>query len=99
LVGLLGRRMGGEQVGAVAAFILALYPRSILVCCLIASENLFTPLLLVFVLLVASGVARPRAFAIATGAGVLLGMITGTRIVARYLGLLWPFSALALRRR
>lgn len=99
LVGLLGRRLGGEQAGALAAFILALYPRSILVCCLIASENLFTPLLLVFVPLVASGLAKPRAFAIATDAGVILGMLTGTRIVARYLGLLWPISALALRRR
>jgi len=99
LVGLLGRRLGGERVGALAAFILALYPRSILVCCLIASENLFTPLLLVFVLLVASGLAKPRALAIAVAAGVILGMLTGVRIVARYLGLLWPISALALRRR
>ena len=99
LVGLLGRRLGGERVGAIASVMLALYPRSILVCCLIASENLFTPLLLVFVLLVAGGLAKPRAFAIATGAGVVLGMLTGTRIVARYLGLLWPCSAVALRRR
>lgn len=99
LVGLLGRRLGGERAGALAAFMLALYPRSILVCCLIASENLFTPLLLVFVLLVASGLAKPRALGIAAGAGVILGMLTGTRIVARYLGLLWPFSGVALRRR
>ena len=99
LVGLLGRRLGGERTGALAAFILALYPRSILECCLIASENLFTPLLLVFVLSVASGLAKPRALAICAGAGVIRGMRTAARIVARYLGLLWPISALALRRR
>jgi 4-amino-4-deoxy-L-arabinose transferase-like glycosyltransferase len=99
LAGLLGRRLGGEKAGVVAAFILALYPRSILVCCLVASENLFTPLLLGFVLLVGRGLAGRRALTWAAMAGVVLGVLTGTRIVARYLGLIWPFAALVLRRR
>ncbi len=99
LVGLLGRRLGGEGVGALSAFCLALYPRSILVCCLTASENLFTPLLLAFVLLVARGLATRRAVGRAAAAGAMLGLLTATRIVARYLGLLWPIAALTLRRR
>ena len=99
LVGLLGRRLRGEKVGALSAFILALYPRSILMCCLVASENLFTPLLLAFVLLVASGLAKRPALTIAAGAGAILGMLTGVRMVAHYLGALWPFAALIVRRR
>ena len=40
---LIARRLGGDRAGLVAAGFLAFFPRSLLLPCLLASENLFSP--------------------------------------------------------
>lgn len=51
LMATLGRRIAGENVGLVSAAILTVYPRAVMTPLLIASENLFLPLLLGYLIL------------------------------------------------
>lgn len=93
------RRLWGEPTGLAAAALLAIFPRSVLMCCLIASENLFTPLLLLFVFLAVEGTQRPAFVRAAALCGAVLGLLALTRTVAYPMGVLWPAGALAGRRR
>ncbi|MGE5278848.1 MAG: glycosyltransferase family 39 protein, partial [Acidobacteriota bacterium] len=53
--GFLSRRLAGERAGLLAAGLLAVFPRSLLMACLVASENLFSPLLLLLAWIVVEG--------------------------------------------
>jgi 4-amino-4-deoxy-L-arabinose transferase-like glycosyltransferase len=96
---LLTRRLWGDRAGTIAACFFAFFPRYLLLPCLLASENLFSPLLLLFVLLVLEGSRAPRALRLAAGAGLALALAALTRTVAYYLGALWLFGALGARKR
>ena len=76
--GLLGRRVGGERVGLVAAAIAALYPLLVVLDGSLRSESLYAPLL-AFALLAAYRVRdRPSA-----GRAVVLGVLLGAAALTR----------------
>lgn len=92
LMALVGRQLGGEAVGLLAAGILALYPTAAMTPLLIASENLFLPLLLGYLLLLLRNRDAKSSILTLIGAGVLSGLLTLTRSIAYPLWLLWPIS-------
>lgn len=96
---LLTRRLWGDRAGTIAACAFAFFPRYLLLPCLVASENLFSPLLLLFVLVVLEGSRAPRAGRLAAGGGLVLALASLTRTVAYYLGALWLLAAVAARKR
>ena len=95
LVGLLGRRVGGERLGLVAAGLCAVYPLMIAVDGALMSETLYGPLI-AGMLLAAYAVhdrGRPRDAA-------LLGAVTGLAALTRSEALLFvPLLAWPLARR
>ena len=95
----LAREIGGDRAGIVAATVFAFYPRQLLMPCLLASENLFTPLLLLFVLLAIRAARQATAVPIALAAGAVLGSLALTRTVAYGLGLTWIAAGAAARRK
>jgi 4-amino-4-deoxy-L-arabinose transferase-like glycosyltransferase len=95
----LTRRLWGDRAGTIAACFFAFFPRYLLLPCLLASENLFSPLLLLFVLVVLEGTRAPRGARLAAAGGLVLALATLTRTVAYYLGGLWFLAALAARKR
>jgi 4-amino-4-deoxy-L-arabinose transferase-like glycosyltransferase len=99
IVGLVARELGGYRAGLAAALILAFHPRELLTACVLASENLFTPLLLLFVLLSVQAARASTGTPPALGAGILVGAMALTRSVAYGLGLVWAAGAIAARRR
>lgn len=94
----LARRLWGETAGLWTAAWVAFFPRSLLMADLIASENLFAPLLLLFVLLIACSWTKPRSAALAVAIGVVAGSLALTRSVAYVLPLVWLLGALVARR-
>lgn len=94
LAGLLARRLWGPWAGFAAAILAAFLPRSAVLPAILASENLFAPLLFGWVLLLVLSWDRPRATSTAAVAGVVLGVLTLTRSVAWLLGFFWPVAAL-----
>lgn len=98
LVGLLGRRLLDEKVGLISAAILALMPRSVLMPTLIRSENLFVPLLLLWLLLAFEAGESQRPWRVSLGAGALLGCLTLVRTVAYALPMVWPIALLPRRQ-
>jgi 4-amino-4-deoxy-L-arabinose transferase-like glycosyltransferase len=91
LIGLLGRRIGGDRAGLLAASIAALYPPLITADGLVMSEPLFVLLTTAALLVALHANARPR-----TKTAVGLGLVTGLAILTRGEGLLllpllaWP---------
>jgi len=101
LAGLLGRRLGGERAGLWTAGIAAVYPRLVLLPCLLASENLFLPLLFLFFLLLALSWSRPRTIGgvgIAIAGGLVLGALALTRSAGYFLFFVWPLAGLLARK-
>jgi len=98
LVALAGRRIAGPAAGAAAAFLFACLPRSILQACVLASENLFSPLLLGFLLALLWRERSPSLRGAAL-AGAMAGLMTLTRSVAEPAFLLWPAVGLVRRKR
>ena len=96
---LLARRLGGDRAGLLAAVFFAFFPRALLQPCLIASENLFAPLLLGVVLLVLAGARSERAWRLAAAAGAVIALAALTRTVGYYLGGLWLLAALVQRKK
>jgi 4-amino-4-deoxy-L-arabinose transferase-like glycosyltransferase len=78
LIGLLGRRVGGDRAGMVAACIAALYPPLITADGLVMSEPLFVLLVTGALLLALDVAARPRVL-VAIGLGGLVGLAVLTR--------------------
>jgi 4-amino-4-deoxy-L-arabinose transferase-like glycosyltransferase len=99
LVGRLGRRLMGERVGLLSAAILAFMPRSVLMPALIRSENLFIPLLLLWLLLALEASQSQRPWRVSLLAGALLGCLTLVRTVAYALSLVWLFALRPQRAR
>jgi 4-amino-4-deoxy-L-arabinose transferase-like glycosyltransferase len=102
LAGLLGatfaRRFWGDTAALCTAAWLAFFPRSLLTADLIASENLFSPLLLLFLLLAAISWTRRPSFLLAASIGGVIGLLTLTRSVAYFLPIVWLVGAVASRR-
>ena len=99
LAALLARRLRGDRAGTIAAGLLAFFPRAILMPCLIASENLYSPLAFLFVLLVLDGARERPAWRIAAAAGLVVGLAALTRTVAYPMAGLWLLAALVSRKR
>ena len=97
----LARRLWGDAAGLVAAAIFAFLPRYLLMPCLIASENLFAPLILLFVFVAIEGSrsAKAGAWRLAAAGGLAVALAALTRTVAYYLGALWLPAALAARKK
>ena len=95
----LSRRLWGDSAGLWTAALLSFFPRSILMSDLVASENLFTALLLLFLLLSARRWATAPALGLAAAAGATIGLLTLTRSVAYFLPLVWLAGTLAGARR
>jgi 4-amino-4-deoxy-L-arabinose transferase-like glycosyltransferase len=89
LIGLLARRIGGDRVGIVAAFLAAIYPNIWVNDGLIMSETI-TAIVVVLALLLAYNLrARPRALT-ALGCGAMCGVVALARAE---LGLFIPLLA------
>lgn len=89
----------GERAAVFAAFCFAFYPRYLLMPCLLASENLFTPLLLLFVYIVAKSFREDRLLRFAAAAGCVIGLLALTRSVAYAFAAIWLAAAWAMGRR
>jgi hypothetical protein len=96
---ILARRLWGDSAGLWTAALFSFFPRSLLMADLIASENLFTPLLVLFLLLAARCWSGAPSFGLAAAVGVTIGLLTLTRSVAYLLPLVWLAGALAGGRR
>lgn len=94
-VGLLGRRVGGERTGLVAALLAALYPLLVVLDGAVRSESLYAPLVAFSLLAAYRLVDRPTPRS-ALAFGVLIGAAALTRSEAVLLGAL--LLAALLRR-
>ncbi|HEY6931004.1 MAG TPA: hypothetical protein VJA66_15125 [Thermoanaerobaculia bacterium] len=93
------RRLWGVRAGIVVAILFSFLPRLLLMPLLIASENLFSPLLLLFMGAAARrwrlDAAAPTdrrgtaAVLLAAEIGLLIGLLALTRTVAYFLALVW----------
>lgn len=93
LAGLLAASAAGRRAGMAAAAAAAFYPPLVLLPVLLASENLFLPLLLVFLLLGTRLAGRTRPLALAATAGAIVGLAALVRPVGYLLGLTWVATA------
>ncbi len=99
LIGLLARRLFGAPTGLLAAAMLAIYPRGLLQAPVLVSEHLFTPLLLLLVLVLVMAWERAGAAKCAVLAGVTVGLLALTRPIGYLLGVLWLGRGWAIRGR
>jgi 4-amino-4-deoxy-L-arabinose transferase-like glycosyltransferase len=91
LVGLLGRRAGGERLGLLAAGLCAVYPLMIAVDGALMSETLYGPLVAVALLAAWRMLDRPGAWiALATGAAIALAALTRSEALLLLVVLAWP---------
>lgn len=93
LMGVLGRRVGGERLGLAAAAVCAFYPLMIVVDGALMSETAYTPLVVLVLLVAWSLLERPR-LAASAGLGALIGLAALTRSEALLLLplLAWPVA-------
>jgi 4-amino-4-deoxy-L-arabinose transferase-like glycosyltransferase len=94
-VGLLGRRVGGERVGLVAAAIAALYPLLVVLDGSLRSESLYLPLIALVLLLAYRAIDAPSPWRAAL-LGVAIGLAALTRSEALLLVLLLGVPVLGL---
>jgi 4-amino-4-deoxy-L-arabinose transferase-like glycosyltransferase len=93
LMGILGRRVGGERLGLAAAAVCAVYPLMVIVDGNLMSEVAYTPLVVGVLLAAFSAIQRPRA-SVALGLGALIGLAALVRSEALLLLpiLAWPVA-------
>ena len=91
----LARRFWGPSAALWTAAWIAFFPRSLLMADLIASENLFAPLLYLFLLLCAISWTGGRRPALAAAIGAVVGALALTRSVAFLLPAVWLVGVLA----
>jgi 4-amino-4-deoxy-L-arabinose transferase-like glycosyltransferase len=91
LVGLLGRRAGGDRLGLLAAALCAVYPLMIAVDGALMSETLYGPLIAVVLLAAWRLIDRPGPWiALATGAAIALAALTRSEALLLLVVLAWP---------
>jgi 4-amino-4-deoxy-L-arabinose transferase-like glycosyltransferase len=91
LVGLLGRRAGGERLGLLAAALCAVYPLMIAVDGALMSETLYGPLVAVALLAAWRMIDCPGPWiALATGAAIALAALTRSEALLLLVLLAWP---------
>jgi 4-amino-4-deoxy-L-arabinose transferase-like glycosyltransferase len=91
LVGLLGRRAGGERLGLLAAALCAVYPLMIAVDGALMSETLYGPLIAMVLLAAWRLIDRPGPWiALATGAAIALAALTRSEALLLLVVLAWP---------
>jgi 4-amino-4-deoxy-L-arabinose transferase-like glycosyltransferase len=93
-LGLLGRRVGGDRVGIVAAAIAALYPLLVVLDGSLRSESLYAPLIAFLLLAAYRLVDRPSA-----GRAVALGALIGAAALTRSEALLLGVALLVIAAR
>lgn len=97
VTGLLGRRVGGERLGLIAAGVTAVYPLLIAADGSLRSESVFA-LLVTLALLQTLRLREAPSIRGAALLGVIIGLATLTRSEALLLVLLLPFGVAGLRR-
>ena len=103
----LARRLWGFRAGIAAALLFSFLPRLLLMPLIVASENLFSPLLLLFVGAAArrwrldarGGRQDSAALRLAAEIGLLIGLLALTRTVAYFLALVWLVGVVFARVR
>jgi 4-amino-4-deoxy-L-arabinose transferase-like glycosyltransferase len=96
---ILARGLWGDAAGLWTAAIFSLFPRSLLMTDLVASENLFSPLWILFLLVASRRWIGSASLPLAAAAGIAIGLLTMTRSVAYFLPLVWLAGVAAGRSR
>ena len=93
LMGVLGRRVGGERLGLAAAAVCAVYPLMIVVDGALMSETAYTPVVVLVLLVAWSALEKPR-LGVFAGLGALIGIAALVRSEALLLLplLAWPVA-------
>ncbi len=99
LIALIARALWGDRAALAAGMFAAFEPRLVLMPCLVLSENLFLPLLLLFAWLTVRAAQQPRALAPAAWAGVAAGLFTLTRSIGYLMPWIWLPAALVSGKR
>lgn len=92
LTGILAGLLGGQRVALLALILAATAPRALLQTAVLASENLFSPLLLLLLLLAAGPRQGEGGMGRAAAAGFVCGLLALTRAVGYGLFLVWPLA-------
>jgi 4-amino-4-deoxy-L-arabinose transferase-like glycosyltransferase len=91
LMGILGRRVGGERLGLAAAGVCAAYPLMVVVDGALMSETAYTPLVILVLLAGFSVLERPRrGIALALGAAIGLAALARSEALLLLPILAWP---------
>jgi 4-amino-4-deoxy-L-arabinose transferase-like glycosyltransferase len=91
LMGLLGRRVGGERLGLAAAGVCAAYPLMVVVDGALMSETAYTPLVILVLLAGFAALERPRrGIFVALGAAIGLAALCRSEAVLLLPVLAWP---------
>jgi 4-amino-4-deoxy-L-arabinose transferase-like glycosyltransferase len=94
LMGVLGRRVGGERLGLAAAGVCAAYPLMVVVDGALMSETVYTPLVIIVLLAAFSALQRPRrGIALALGAAIGLAALCRSEALLLLPVLAWPVAA------
>jgi 4-amino-4-deoxy-L-arabinose transferase-like glycosyltransferase len=93
LMGILGRRAGGERLGLAAAGVCAAYPLMVVVDGALMSETAYTPLVILVLLAGFSALERPRrGIALALGAAIGLAALARSEALLLLPVLAWPVA-------
>jgi len=95
----LAREIGGPKVGVWAAVLFSFYPRLLLMPLILASENLFSPLLLLFVWVAVKRWRTDRSARLAAIAGLCIGAAALARSIGYFLPIVWLAGMAAKRVR
>ena len=95
----LTRELWGYRAGIAASLIFSFYPRLLLMPLIVASENLFAPLLLLFVWTLTRRWRGGPAMRLAALTGLWIGLLALTRTVGYFFALVWLAGMLFARVR
>jgi 4-amino-4-deoxy-L-arabinose transferase-like glycosyltransferase len=95
----LARELGGPKVGVWAAILFSFCPGLLLMPLILASENLFSPLLLLFAWVAVKRWRTDRSSRLAALAGLCIGAAALTRSIGYFLPIVWLAGMAAKRIR